>query len=113
MKDRRFLVLISVFVFAVYACGSGASGAQESTSVSGEEQAGDGKKIYKQYCVSCHGLYGDIGANGAVNLANTTLAVEDKIAVITKGRNAMTPFENLLSAEEIKAVADYTEQLKK
>ncbi len=73
----------------------------------------DGKKVYRQYCVTCHGVNGDMGASGAVDLTMTKLTLDEKIAVITNGRNTMTPFKGLLSEAKIKAVAEYTETLKK
>ncbi|MEY2904111.1 MAG: hypothetical protein RJA52_127 [Bacteroidota bacterium] len=72
----------------------------------------DGEKIYKTYCVTCHGLYGNMGGSGAFDLTASTLSVEERIQVITKGRNVMMGFESLMSAEKIKAVAEYTLTLK-
>lgn len=74
--------------------------------------ADDGKKIFRTYCVSCHGVQGDLGSNGAFNLVTSTLSFEEKVLVITKGRNAMTAFGKVLSPEQIEAVARYTEQFK-
>ncbi len=112
MKQTLAFLLIATFI---YACGSSdtpeeTSGAQQATTATSQA---DGKKIYKQYCVTCHGLYGDMGASGAFNLTTSELPVADRIVVITKGRGAMTPFENLLDADEIAAVAEYTLELKK
>ena len=84
----------------------------ESKPVAAAEDKPDGSKIYKQYCVTCHGLYGDMGASGAFNLTTSTLSKEERIQVITKGRNLMTPFEGLLSEEKIEAVAEYIETLR-
>ena len=36
-----------------------------------------------------------------------------KIEIIKNGKNAMTPFSGMLNEEQIKAVAEYTETLKK
>lgn len=71
-----------------------------------------GKKIYNRYCIACHGSDGSMGANGAFNLKTTGLSLEEKIHIITNGRNTMTPFAKVLSADEIAAVAAYTEQFK-
>ena len=73
----------------------------------------DGEKLYKNYCITCHGLYGNMGASGAHDLTTSQLSLEERILVITKGRNLMTPFEGLLSAEKIKAIAEYSIKLKK
>ncbi len=109
MKKLLLFTLLATFV---YACSSseGDKGGNQPTA---EAPKVDGEKVYKTYCVTCHGLYGDMGASGAFNLQTSALPVEERINVITNGRNAMTPFKDLLSAEKIKAVAEYTLTLKK
>ena len=123
MRTSILFLFLAIFL---YACGgtdseatgdtsSGAPSAGTGTSApQASAPAADGEKIYKQYCVACHGLYGDMGASGAFNLTTSTLSVEERVQVITNGRvnaetgAAMTPFEALLDPEEIQAVADYT-----
>lgn len=73
----------------------------------------DGEKIYKQYCVTCHGLRGDMGVSGAANFIESKLKVEERIKVITNGRNNMASFKALLDKDKIKAVAQYTMTLTK
>lgn len=109
------LVIFCVIATVVWACGGGSpsENANSSQPVSATPAKPDGQKIYKQYCVTCHGLYGDMGASGAHDLTASVLEVEERVTVITKGRGAMTPFENLLDADEIAAVAEYTLELKK
>jgi cytochrome c6 len=72
-----------------------------------------GINIYQKNCVSCHGAEGNMGFNGAYDLSKSALSLAERIAVITNGRKTMTPFKALLSGEEIKKVAEYTETLKK
>ncbi|WP_367391347.1 cytochrome c [Lewinella sp. LCG006] len=112
MKHTLIFLLIATFI---YACGGSDSpeGTKSTEQTAAATPQADGKKIYKQYCVTCHGLYGDMGASGAFNLTTSELPLADRIVVITKGRGAMTPFENLLDADEIAAVAEYTLELKK
>ena len=113
---KKFLVALGITALII-ACGGdpGTEGDHAATTASAEPEkpAIDGKKIYKQYCVTCHGLYGDMGASGAFNLTTSELTVEERIPVITNGRNVMTGFQTLLSEEKIKAVAEYTLELKK
>ncbi len=95
----------------VLACGnSGTEGRLAASATSADKP--DGEKIYKQYCVTCHGLYGDMGGGGAFNLRESQLGLEERVAVITRGRNAMTPFESLLKKKEIRAVAEYIATLR-
>lgn len=109
MKKIFILALLATLM---YACSESEpkKDAGESTTAA---PAVDGEKVYKTYCVTCHGLYGDMGASGAFNLQTSALPLEERINVITNGRNAMTPFKELLSEEKIRAVAEYTMTLKK
>jgi mono/diheme cytochrome c family protein len=107
MKKERiatFFILISAMMI-----GCLSSDDQKSTSKNVEN---DGKKIYQKYCSSCHGVQGDLGLNGAIHLNESSLNIDEKIIVVTKGRNTMTAFGNILSPDQIKSVVLYTEQFK-
>ncbi|MBX2926240.1 MAG: cytochrome c [Saprospiraceae bacterium] len=109
------LLLIAVIASLIIACGNAGADQNSGAGASATAAAGvtdEGKKIYKQYCVTCHGLYGDMGATGAFNLQETELTLEERITVITHGRNTMTGFSTLLTEDKIKAVAQYTFELK-
>lgn len=110
----RYLAFIAVLAFAVFACG-GETPKENNVAKKAKpkKKKVDGEKVYKQYCVTCHGVYGDMGASGAFNLTESKLTLDEKVNVITNGRNTMTPFKGLLSEAKIKAVAEYTEKLKK
>ena len=110
---KKYL-LFGCIVAAIWACGGSeesGNAAEEKTTTEAATASVDGEKIYKQYCVTCHGLYGDMGASGAFNLQESQLSVDERVNVITNGRNAMTPFKTLLKPEEIRAVAEYTTTL--
>ncbi|MEM0992588.1 MAG: cytochrome c [Bacteroidota bacterium] len=77
----------------------------------GKEKIVDGKTIYKKNCVICHGAKGNMGANGAYNLTISELSLQERVHVITNGRKAMAPYKNILTKEQIAAVAAYTESL--
>ena len=109
MKKYALFLLLAAFVIA---CGGKEEAASSGSSSQASVASVDGEKVYKQYCVTCHGIYGDMGASGAFNLKTSQLTVEERIQVITNGRNAMTPFKTLLNEEKIKAVAEYTMTLK-
>ncbi|MFN7118900.1 MAG: c-type cytochrome [Saprospiraceae bacterium] len=118
MKQLLVITVIAAFVFA---CGNKTEGDQSAsnstTPAAGEPAvaAADGEKAYKQYCVTCHGLYGDMGASGAANLSTSTISDEERLKVITEGRTgtAMVGFKTILKEDQIKAVAEYTKTLKK
>ena len=113
MKQVFLGIIMGLFLVA---CGGGDDGGGDKKVAKTTKKPAkkvDGAKIYRQYCVTCHGVKGDMGASGALDLTETKLTLDEKIAVITNGRNTMTPFKGLLTEAKIKAVAEYTETLKK
>ena len=72
----------------------------------------DGAKIYKMNCVICHGADGKLGINGAKPLPESVLTNDEKIVIVKKGKGVMTPFESILTDEQITAVVEYTNTLK-
>ena len=71
-----------------------------------------GEQIYKKYCLICHGADGKLGINGAKDITISTLTLEERVALINTGKNLMTPFEGILTPDQMKAVASYTMNLK-
>ncbi|NRB49626.1 MAG: cytochrome c [Saprospiraceae bacterium] len=102
MNRIIFGLILSLFVLS-WGCQN-----QEGTGEAEQELVQDGPALFKKQCVTCHGLQGDMGAGGAANLRQSQLSLEERIIVITKGRNAMQPYEAVLSAEQIREVAQYT-----
>lgn len=97
------IVFLAVTGMLVWAC-------SEKTPASTQP---DGQVIFEKYCVLCHGKDGALGLNGAGDLTKSTLTVEEKVTRITRGKGMMTPYEGILTPEEIRAVALYTQQLKR
>ena len=71
----------------------------------------NGQELFVKHCKLCHGIDGRLQMNGAKDFKLSELNLEERIVVITEGRNAMTPFKKVLSAAEIKKVAAYTIEL--
>ncbi len=111
-KDFNLVMRISIIAITLLMTASCSKSGGKHVAANDDSMM-DGAKLYKTYCITCHGLNGDMGASGAFNLATTQISMEDRIKVITEGRNNMTPFKGLLSEEKIKAVAEYSAQLKK
>ncbi len=78
-----------------------------------DAQLVEGQQIYARSCASCHGASGQggTGARLAGTVGETYPDIDDQMAVIAEGRNAMPPFGGRLSAEEIEAVARYTREV--
>ncbi|CAN5386799.1 hypothetical protein BH10BAC1_BH10BAC1_10330 [soil metagenome] len=72
----------------------------------------NGQELYNASCISCHGADGKLGLLGAKDLTTSTMDLNARIEIIKNGKNAMTPFGTMLTEEQIKAVAAYTETLK-
>lgn len=106
----------AILLFAA-ACGSAAEESPRSASAATKQSGGgfapDGMAVFRQKCVTCHGADGTLGLNGAKNLGESTLTLEERINIITHGKKLMTPFGTVLSEEEIRAVAEYTQTFKK
>ncbi|MCE9540387.1 MAG: cytochrome c [Bacteroidetes bacterium] len=73
----------------------------------------NGQELFNASCISCHGADGKLGLMEASDLSISTIDFAAKIEIIKNGKGAMTPFAEILSEEQIKAVAEYTESLKK
>lgn len=115
-------------VVLIVACGgkeaSGSTGSsspkKEVASNAGGESSGGavaatnrkGKLIFKQYCVACHGADGKLGVSGAKDLSASTISLEERINQVTNGKGLMTPYKDILSEDQIKAVCEYLEELR-
>ena len=85
------------------------TGCKPDTMTDGEP---GGEKIFDTYCKICHGVDGKLGLNGASDMAGSKLSQQELIDVITNGRNAMQPYDRVLSKEEIEAVAAHVMTLR-
>ena len=101
-------IIVALMVSLTIACGNKDNKSNETSSSSAETVALDGAKIYKQNCALCHGPDGKLGANGSKDLTISDFDLNERIAMISKGKGVMTAFENILTLAEIKAVAEYS-----
>jgi len=76
-------------------------------------KAVDAKKVFKNYCAICHGRKGNMQINGSKDLSKTSTSVAQRVAQIYFGRGTMTPFKGIIKDEEVIAVAQYIDELKK
>ena len=102
-----FLVIILFFI----ACGEGKS-PNRTASERPENMQIDlsltGEELFVKNCKLCHGIDGKLKLNGAKDLDESVLTLEERVVLIREGKNAMTSFKKLLSDEEIKKVAAYS-----
>ncbi|MDX1910842.1 MAG: cytochrome c [Saprospiraceae bacterium] len=114
---RSLFLLFGLVCLFITACGSPedeiarrAAAARETGAV---KTSPDGQAVFRKNCVTCHGADGALGLNGAKDLGQSTLTLEERVNIITNGKKLMTPFNAILSPAEIQAVAVYTQTLKK
>lgn len=104
IKNMRFLSILILVAGFVWACGNN-SNTDAPKAISGSD-------VYRTRCVTCHGTDGKMGMNGAKDLTSSPLDEEQRMIVVTNGRNLMPAFRDLMSAKEIEAVAKFTMTLK-
>jgi mono/diheme cytochrome c family protein len=116
-KNKIMAVVVLLGYFYAYAISKTHSLTLQKPDVTAQLATGNtleaGAVIYKQECVRCHGEKGDAMIAGAKNLQITAL---DKVGIaemVTNGKNTMPAYGSQLKTEEIKAVAEFVETLKK
>jgi cytochrome c6 len=103
------IVISLIFVVSLVLVLSRCGGNEETP----EKEEISGETVYKQQCMLCHGSNGDLGVSGASPLSLSKLDLKKRIEVIKDGRGKMQAFTGFLTEEEIQAVAEYLETLKK
>lgn len=74
----------------------------------------NGRLLYTNQCVSCHGPKGDLGNSGSKDLTKSKLDKGAMLKIVKEGKGTMPPFEYLLPTEkERKAVVQYVMSLRK
>ena len=70
----------------------------------------DGRAVFADNCATCHGKRGEglFGPQLAGVVTTKYPNPQDQIAVVTNGRSGMPAFGSQLSAEEIRAVVEFT-----
>lgn len=86
--------------------------ANDTAQKSAAKVSSPGEKIYHAECILCHGVDGKKMHAGAKDLSISTLSVDDAVKLIssaqTIGNKIHSPrFPAVLSAEEIRDVAQY------
>ena len=104
-------IIYTVFALGTFAlimaCGGGDSANESSGDVA------NGKEVYTKYCVLCHGDDGKKAVNGAKDITVSLLTHQERVTLITDGKNLMTPFKGIMTEKEIEDVAAYSMTLGK
>jgi mono/diheme cytochrome c family protein len=84
-----------------------------SSEISPKENSG--KDVYNKWCVICHGENGNANIGGAKDLSISPLSDDEKKHIILNGseNKLMRGFKNDLSEQELRALLNHLETLKK
>lgn len=118
--NKALAVLSLVLIIAAYGLAemskkqkSETAGTDMEATSAANSVAVNGQEIYTQNCAKCHGDDGKAGVMGATDLSISAMDANTKLITVKAGKGAMTPFEGILSDEQIGAVVGYVETLKK
>jgi cytochrome c551 len=87
--------------------GAPTGGTNPPSGTTGGTTTVDAQAVFKQNCVTCHGV--DLGGGAGPNLqkVGARLSADQIAATITNGRGGMPPFKDKLKAEEIDALSKW------
>lgn len=112
-KNKILAVASLLLIIAAYGLAEMSKKQKSKSMESISESNINGQELYIASCGKCHGVDGKLNLLGAKDLTVSTMDLNARIEIIKNGKNAMTPFWGILNEEQIKAVAEYTETLKK
>jgi mono/diheme cytochrome c family protein len=106
---KTFVFALCAFVLvAVFSCGSDSGGSGNQTGV-----PIDINKLYGFKCAVCHGREGNAMASGSPDLTKSALSKDMVISTISMGRGKMPAQKDVLTKEEIEALASHVIGLRK
>ncbi len=108
MKNVRRITSIFIFLATTFAYhgthaqqSAGNAQAKEDSSEFSAERIEQGKKMYKQFCIRCHGPEMNNSSN-AFDLRNFPLDQRDRFFhSVTNGKRQMPPWKGTLNDEDI------------
>lgn len=114
-KGNKILAVISlIMIIAAYGLAEMSKKQKVESSGVPTEAASTigGHEIFMAECAKCHGEDGKLRLMDSPDLSASTMDLNSRIEIIKNGKGAMQGFGHL-NDEQVKAVAEYTESLKK
>ncbi len=111
-KKNKALALVALLLI-IAAYGLAEMSKKKPYPVKQVEATASAEEIYKVNCASCHGDDGARQLGGAKDLSTSMITKDEAKVIIAKGKNNMAGFESVLTPEQIDAVAEYVQKLKK
>lgn len=93
-------------------CGASDSGKAPSGIDKGKA-APEVSALYDMKCGICHGRDGKLMVGGASDLTQSKMPLTERVLLITNGKSTMPPQKDVLSKEQIAALAKYVEKFRK
>ncbi len=73
-----------------------------------------GEKIYRYYCIACHGQNGDLKAGRSSDLSSSRMLDEEIKSIIKFGSNkGMNAYQSILGETEMEALVKHVKSLRK
>ena len=113
-RRTRLVLIVSVALVVIASCGGAKTRDQYPVRATegGPVDFALVKKLYDVKCALCHGSDGAQQFAGAKNLSESTLPKADVVLRITEGKGSMPPHKDVLSEEQIDAIADFVMTLR-
>lgn len=111
-KNKALATIALLLIIAAYGLAEMSKKQKSKAMESISNSNINGQELFNASCTSCHGTDGKLGLMGAKDLTQSTMDINERIEIIKNGKGAMTPFNGMLSDEQINAVAVYIETLK-
>ena len=106
-----FFVLLFVYQPSTPSPSATATASAGGGSGSEQQQGASGQSVYINNCATCHGSKGEGGIGpkiGGGAVASRFPNASDEILIVSSGRDGMPAWSGRLTADEIKAVVEYT-----
>ncbi|MEO0403267.1 MAG: cytochrome c [Bacteroidota bacterium] len=104
------ILLFAIAMGTIASCGS-----VENERPKGKDNtkaSPDVNALFDQKCGICHGRDGKLMVGGAPDLSKSEMSLADRIVLITNGKGTMPPQKDVLSKEQIVALAKYIDRFK-
>lgn len=113
-RRTRLVLIATVISGALCACGGGKSRDlyPVKATPAGPVDATMVKKLYDVKCALCHGYDGAQQFAGAKDLSQSELPKSEVVLRIAEGKGTMPPHKDVLSEEQIDALADFVMALR-
>lgn len=100
-------ISLKPFVSIAFCISLLASCSSEPKSEGGKPSAEEIENIYGIKCALCHGKDGNSLIKLAPNLTQSTLSLEERVNIISHGKNTMPPQKDVLDKATILGLAEY------